>query len=114
MMVPDRHCMAIDSAMEVLVEELIDLHSSSLKFRELFKSHQTTALLVDACKSFVTKVVIDLEMRMKTVRILEKVTHLVLMLALDNYVDSIHKQEVSELARLQFDASDTRLMLYSY
>ena len=88
--------MAVDSAMEVLVEELIDLHSSSLSFRELFKSHQNTALLVDACRSFVARVAVDPMMRTKAVRILKKVTQLVLMLALDNkHVNSMHNQEVS-------------------
>ncbi|KAF8500126.1 hypothetical protein BU17DRAFT_31811, partial [Hysterangium stoloniferum] len=31
---------AVDPAMEVLLEELIDLHSSNFGFRDLFKSHR--------------------------------------------------------------------------
>jgi hypothetical protein len=86
--------MAIDSAMEVLVEELIDLHSSSQSFRLLFKSQQTTALLVAACQSFVNTVTSNSEVRRRTMRLLEKVAHLVLMLALNEHVDAAHKQEV--------------------
>lgn len=90
--------MALDSSMEVLVEELIDLHSSSLGFRELFKSHQTTSLLIDACKSFANNISRNAVIRAKTIRLTEKVTHLVLMLALDNNVDAAHKQEASSSA----------------
>jgi len=82
--------------MEVLLEELIDLHSSSLSFRELFKSHQTIGFLVVACRSFVAIIANDLEARQRTIRILEKLTHLVLMVALDNNVDAVHKQEVRD------------------
>lgn len=89
-----RTSMSVDSAMEVLLEDLIDLHSSSLSFRELFKSHQTMGLLVAACRSFVTIIANDLEARQRTMRIIEKVTHLVVMVALDNNVDVAHKKEV--------------------
>ncbi|KAF8584664.1 beach-domain-containing protein [Ramaria rubella] len=100
-----RQGMAIDSAMEVLVEELIDLHSSSPSFRELFKSQQTTGLLVDACKPFVTKVAGDNGARTRLVRLLEKITHLVLMLALDIHVDAIHKQELLAIIRVAEESS---------
>lgn len=86
--------MAIDSAMDVLVEELIDLHSSSSSFREIFKSQQSTSRLAAACRSFVNMVTGDSEVRRRTMRILEKVTHLMLMLALSDHVDAAHKQEV--------------------
>ena len=106
--------MATDSAMEVLVEELIDLHSSSLSFRELFKSQQTTALLVTACQSFVNTVASSSETRKRTIRILEKLTHLVLMLALDTHVDAALKQEVNYLSIPWSNDPDTHTNSRSY
>jgi hypothetical protein len=45
-----------ESSMQVLVEELIDLHASSPTFRQVFRSPQTTQLFVDAYKASVTAV----------------------------------------------------------
>ena len=102
--------MNLESSMEVLVEELIDLHSSSLNFRELFKSHQTTALMVDACKSFATNIAQSADVRTRVVRLTEKITHLVLMLALDNHVDAVHKQEVHYFFFCSFELSNFRAL----
>lgn len=80
--------------MDVLVEELIDLHSSCDSFRRLFISQQTTTLFIDAAKSFVDKVAADPNLRSKHVRIVEKLTHLVLLIALDSAVEASQKREV--------------------
>ena len=86
------------TAMEVLIEEIIDLHSSMLGFRALFQSKQTTAILIDACKSFMRKLSEAPHIRLKTVRISEKLAHLALMLALDNSVDHGQKRQVRKCA----------------
>jgi hypothetical protein len=88
---------SVSSAMEVLVEELSDLHSSIASFRALFRSKQTTSLYLDACRSFVTKLADVPHLKDKTERLVGKVSNLTLMLALDNAVDSNQKQEVSRL-----------------
>lgn len=80
--------------MEVLVEELMDLHSSSSTFREIFESHQTTQLFVDAYKAFVTKAAAS-EVSSRVIRLLEKLGHFGMALALDNSVAGSHKREVS-------------------
>ncbi|KAF8509163.1 beach-domain-containing protein [Hysterangium stoloniferum] len=100
-----RHGLAVDPAMEVLLEELIDLHSSNNGFRELFKSQQITALLVEACKTFARIINVDQDVRIRATRISEKMAHLVLMLALDNYVDAANKQELLAIIRLVEESS---------
>lgn len=79
--------------MEVLVEELIDLHTSSAAFRQIFESQQTTKLFVDAYKRFVKKVA-SVEVNQRTMRLIEKLNHLGLALALDNAVAGSQKREV--------------------
>jgi len=88
---------SVSSAMEVLVEELSDLHSSTAGFRELFRSKQTTFLYLDACRSFVTKLGDVPHLKERTERLVGKVSNLTLMLALDNAVDGNQKREVSLL-----------------
>lgn len=80
--------------MEVLVEELMDLHASSASFRQIFKSQQTTQLFVGAYKTFVSKVTAASEVNQWTKRILEKLTHFGLALALDNHIAGAQKREV--------------------
>jgi hypothetical protein len=80
--------------MEVLIEELMDLHASSSGFREVFKSQQTTQLFVNSYKSFVMRVMGATQVNQRTIRILEKLTHFGLGLALDNAVAGAQKREV--------------------
>ncbi|KAF9466003.1 hypothetical protein BDZ94DRAFT_1252774 [Collybia nuda] len=85
---------ATESNMEVLVEELMDLHASSPTFRQVFKSQQTTQLFVSAYKTFVSKVSAASEVNQWTRRILEKLTHFGLALALDNHIAGAQKREI--------------------
>lgn len=94
---------SVTSAMEVLVEELSDLHSSTASFRGLFKSKQTTSLYLTACRSFVTKMADVPHLKDKTERLVGKVSNLTLMLALDNAVDGNQKREVRNLKVLSAD-----------
>lgn len=92
--------------MEVLVEELIDLHASSPTFRQVFRSQQTTQLFVDAYKAFVTAVSSSADALPRTVRILEKISHFALTLTLDNDVSGPQKREV-----INSGSCDTRITL---
>ncbi|KAJ7454045.1 beach-domain-containing protein [Mycena galericulata] len=85
---------AVESTMEVLIEELIDLHASSSEFREVFKSQQTTQLFVNSYKTFVLRVTGAEQVNHRTIRILEKLTHFGLGLALDNSVAGAQKREI--------------------
>ena len=80
--------------MEALVEKFMELHASSPTFRQVFKSQQTAQQFVDAYKSFVTKVVAAPEINQWTSRILEKLTHFGLALAIDVHINGSQKREV--------------------
>ncbi|KAJ7130393.1 beach-domain-containing protein [Mycena epipterygia] len=88
---------AVESTMEVLIEELMDLHASSNGFREVFKSQQTTQLFVNSYKSFVLRVMDASQVNQRTIRILEKLTHFGLGLALDNAVAGAQKREILDI-----------------
>ncbi|KAJ7241683.1 beach-domain-containing protein [Mycena haematopus] len=88
---------AVESTMEVLIEELMDLHASSSGFREVFKSQQTTQLFVNSYKSFVARVTGATQINQRTIRILEKLTHFGLGLALDNAVAGAQKREILDI-----------------
>jgi hypothetical protein len=82
--------------MEVLIEDLMNLHFSSPSFRQIFESQQTTRVFVEGYKSFVRKVqALQGGLNNRTVRILEKLGHFGLALALDNCVAGGEKREVS-------------------
>jgi hypothetical protein len=81
--------------MEALVEELMDLHATSPTFRQVFQSQQTTQLFVDAYKGFVSKIAGVDNINEWTRRILDKITHFGLALALDPVISGSQKREVS-------------------
>jgi hypothetical protein len=80
--------------MELLIEQFMDLHASSPTFRQVFRSQQTTQQFVDAYKSFVSKVTAATAVNQWTSRILEKLTHFGLTLALDVHIAGSQKREV--------------------
>jgi hypothetical protein len=94
-MVYSHESYSVISAMEVLVEELIDLHSSTSTFRQLFRSKQTTDILLRACQTFISKIFEFSQLRGKTDRLFEKVTTLVALLASDNHMDVEQVKQVS-------------------
>ena len=83
--------------MENLVEELLTLHATSSTFRQIFESQQTTQLFIDTYKSLVDKLSSASNISDWNARILEKLTHFGLALALDNAVGGAQKREVSGL-----------------
>jgi hypothetical protein len=84
------------SAIEALVEEILDLHASSTTFRQVFKSHQTTQIFVDGFKSFADSVASMPTISPLTSRLLEKTSHLGLAIALDPMIGGGQKREVRE------------------
>ncbi|KAF5354041.1 hypothetical protein D9756_006953 [Leucocoprinus leucothites] len=85
------------ATMETLTEELLNLHSTVTQFRSAFQSHNTTQLFVDAYKTFV-KTLADLpEINATALRILEKLTHFGLALALDSAVAGSQKREILDV-----------------
>ncbi|KAI5118373.1 hypothetical protein M0805_008701 [Coniferiporia weirii] len=86
-----------EAFVEPLLEELMEWQSSSPTFRQIFKSQQTTSLLVNAYSTFVAfgrSVRIN---RHNYVRVLEKMNHLILALTLDNAVSSSQKREMLDI-----------------
>ncbi|THV04025.1 beach-domain-containing protein [Dendrothele bispora CBS 962.96] len=83
-----------EATMELLVERLMNLHASSSTFRQIFQSQQTTQLFVNAYKDFVAKISGNSVLNEYTIRILEKLAHLGLALALDNVVAGAQKREI--------------------
>lgn len=93
--------------MDSLIEELLILHASSPTFRLLFESQQITELFIDAYKAMIERLNEVLakinhggESQQRNcintwnIRILEKLNHLGLALALDNAVGGLQKREV--------------------
>ncbi|KAI0317827.1 beach-domain-containing protein [Amylostereum chailletii] len=77
-----------------LMETLIHLQSASASFRDLFKSHQTTQIFVQAFKSFVSALSTSSDVRQNLVSLMEKLMHFGLTLALDNAVSGGQKREI--------------------
>ncbi len=82
------------ATMEALVEELLNLHSTLAQFRTIFQSQIATQSFADGYKTFVNKLIELPEINPRTARILEKLTHFGLALALDNSVAGSQKREV--------------------
>ncbi|PPQ94175.1 hypothetical protein CVT25_003811 [Psilocybe cyanescens] len=83
-----------ETTMEMLIEELLTLHASSSTFRHIFESQQTTQLFIDAYKAMVAKLSKVNYINGWNIRILEKLTHFGLALALDNSVGGGQKREI--------------------
>lgn len=83
-----------EATAEALIEELIELHSHSTSFRQVFRSQQTTQIFVDAYKTFVSTLASAEEIPQIVIRILEKLMHFAMALALDNDVSGQQKREV--------------------
>ncbi|KAG6836952.1 hypothetical protein H0H93_000593 [Arthromyces matolae] len=98
-----------ESNVENLVEEIMDLHASSPTFRQIFKSHQTTQLFIDMFKNFANKLSSASEVNQGTKRILEKITHLGLALALDEFISGSQKREARILILDIVQSSDAVL-----
>lgn len=98
---PQRCTSSLDQAtmIEALVEELLNLHSTVPQFRSIFQSQVTTQLFVDGYKTFVKRLTVAPVINARALRILEKLTHFGLALALDNLVAGSQKREVCVLRK---------------
>ena len=90
-----------ENLMESLIERMLTLHASSGTFRQTFESLQATQLFIDAYNGMLgrlTSVLANAEgdrhVNGWNVRILEKLSHFGLALALDKAVGGPQKQEV--------------------
>ena len=79
---------------EPLIEELMDLQSTSPTFRQIFKSHQTSALFINSYSFFITNIPSARLDERNFIRILEKINHFALALTLDAAMTMTQKQEV--------------------
>ncbi|KAJ2916640.1 hypothetical protein MD484_g3777, partial [Candolleomyces efflorescens] len=86
-----------ETTVEAMLERMMMLHSSSATFRELFRSQQTTQSFIDAYKNFVDKLKSAVNINQWATRILEKLSHLGLALALDNTVAGGQKREILDV-----------------
>ncbi|KAJ3818015.1 beach-domain-containing protein [Lentinula raphanica] len=84
----------IQSTIESLIETLLSLHSSSPTFRFVFQSQQTTAVFVGAYRAFPDS---HATVNPQAIRILEKLSHFGLGLALDNSVAGGQKREILDI-----------------
>lgn len=85
---------------ESLLEQVIAAHSSSMTFRQIFKSQTTTQFFLDAYRAFVVTLSQASEIPNASIRLLEKLTHLSLSIALDRVVAAQQKQDVRDLVLL--------------
>ncbi|TDL19109.1 beach-domain-containing protein [Rickenella mellea] len=85
-----------DYSVEVLLEELLNLQSSNASFRQVFKSHSTTAIVIQAHKAFISSMT---EQDATLIRVLEKMNHFLLSLALDKAVATSQKEEIMAIVQ---------------
>ncbi|GBE84628.1 hypothetical protein SCP_0606070 [Sparassis crispa] len=96
--VPDADEIArVGTIVEQLLERLIEVHSTVPTFRQVFKLQATTQLFIDAYRSFVASVSMFSDFALSTTRILEKLSHLGLSIALDTVVTASQKEEIMEI-----------------
>ncbi|KAG6877946.1 hypothetical protein C0993_001804 [Termitomyces sp. T159_Od127] len=88
-----------ESSMENLVEEIMGLHASASTFRELFKSQQIIQPFIDTFKTFVDKLNAASGLNQWTRRILEKIAHFGLALALEPFMSGTQKNEILDTIR---------------
>ncbi|KAF9449865.1 beach-domain-containing protein [Macrolepiota fuliginosa MF-IS2] len=84
------------TTIEALTEELLNLHSTVAQFRLIFQSQITTQLFVDGYKTFAKRLSQMPEINAGSMRVLEKLTHFGLALALDNAVAGSQKREIMD------------------
>jgi len=85
-------------AIETLLEDLIELQSTSASFRQLFKSQALTSQVLDA-QSVLIKSANPASLKPDTVRLMEKMNHFLLSFSLDNVVAASQKRRVRLIHR---------------
>ena len=83
--------------LEALLEALIQLHSTSPSFKQIFKSTQVTQQLVDTHLAFASAVRSLPEINQRVTSLMDKMCHFVIALALDPSVSETQQAEVIRL-----------------
>ncbi|KAF9006328.1 hypothetical protein BDZ89DRAFT_1144797 [Hymenopellis radicata] len=86
-----------ETTMERLVEDLLDLHASSATFKQIFRSQQTRRLFIESYRAFVTKLLQAPLVNQRSLRLLEKIAHLGISLAVDSAVAGAQKREIQAI-----------------
>ncbi|KAF5339895.1 hypothetical protein D9611_009101 [Ephemerocybe angulata] len=86
-----------ENTLEAMLEAMMKLHTSSSTFREIFRSQQATQMFIDGYKQTVEKLKTSPSINQLTGRIIEKLSHLGLALALDNAVAGGQKREILDV-----------------
>lgn len=84
-----------EAVAELLLEELLSLQLSCPTFRQVYKSQQTIEIFVQAFRSFVKALNSAVFIEQRTIRMLEKLMHFGVTIAMDNVVAGNQKAEVS-------------------
>jgi hypothetical protein len=107
--------------MERLIERMLTLHASSGTFRQTFELHQTTQLFIDSYNGMVEiltrRLANDLDSHYVNgwnIRILEKLSHFGLALALDNALGGLQKQEVRPRIIFPWNNSAIFILLFLF
>lgn len=80
--------------LEVLLETIIQLHSTSPSFKQIFKSTQVTQQFIDTHLAFASAVRSLPEISQKVTSLMDKMSHLAIALALDPSVPESLQPEV--------------------
>lgn len=97
---------------ELLLEELLGLQLSCPTFRQVYKSQQTIEIFVQAFKSFVKALNSAVVIEQRTVRMLEKMMHFGVTIAMDNVVAGNQKAEVCA-ETITTSKRETRLTIWT-
>lgn len=81
---------------DAILEELIDLHSSSPTFRYAFKSKSMSGSFIALAKSFIVQNTAQqrIVIRANTARIADKLCHLAMMMTLEGALEPSQRHEV--------------------
>ena len=85
-----------EADLEALLETLIQLHSTSPSFKQIFKSTQITQQFVGAHLAFVSTVKALPEISQRVTSLMDKMCHFAVALALDSSVSETQQTEVIE------------------
>ena len=84
--------------LEALLEALIQLHSASPSFKQIFKSTQVTQQLIDIHLAFTSTVKSLPEISQRVASLMDKMCHFAIALALDPLVSETQQAEVIRLS----------------
>ena len=87
-----------EADLEALLEALIQLHSTSPSFKQIFKSTQVTQQLINTHSAFTSTVRSLPEISQRVISLMDKMSHFAIALALDPSVSETQQAEVIGLS----------------